>query len=497
MISHETKTISAAKATLSLARVATHLGVDLMGEDVNFSQLSINTRTLQPGELFIALSGEHFDAHQFIKQAEAKGACALVVEKNVDSSLPIIIVRDTRLALGNIAALWRSCFSLPVVAVTGSCGKTTVKEMISAIFNVRFSGKVLSTRGNLNNEIGVPLTLMRLNNEHQAAVVEMGANHQGEIAYLVNLLQPEIAVITNCAHAHIEGFGSIEGVSKAKGEIYSGLVNGGTAIINADDEYADYWFNLSQTISQQSDRQLEITRFGLKNSADVSATYHQTETGLNISITTPQGMVNLDLQQLGKHNVYNALAATAVTLAAGCELSDIKQGLESFTNVSGRLEQKQGINDSIIFDDTYNANPGSVKAGIEAIQNIPGDTIIILGDMGELGGGSKALHYHLGRDIAEFEVAQLYTLGSLSQATCEGFNKARTKQLQSANARHFATKDELIQMLNREINSSSVVLIKGSRSMGMESVAAAIELKNAGQIEKDSNKKLRGCHSCC
>jgi UDP-N-acetylmuramoyl-tripeptide--D-alanyl-D-alanine ligase len=490
MLTQDTKVTSVAgKTTLSLAQVATQLGVELIGEDVNFSQINVNTRTLQPGDLFVAIRGDHFDAHQFIKQAAAKGACGLVVETDINLQLPGIIVKDTRLALGYIASLWRSCFSLPVVAVTGSCGKTTVKEMISAIFNVRFGEKVLSTRGNLNNEIGVPLTLMRLNNEHQVAVIEMGANHQGEIAHLVNLLQPDIAVITNCAHAHIEGFGSIDNVAKAKGEIFSSLVNTGTAIINADDEYADYWIKLCQTITKESGRQLEVKTFGLNDTADVSATYHQTEAELAITLTAEQGTATIYLHQLGKHNVYNALAATAVTLAAGCELREVKQGLESFINVSGRLEHKQGINGSLIFDDTYNANPDSVKAGIEAIHHIPGNMIVILGDMAELGESSESIHYQLGTDLAEWELAQLYTFGQLSQATCKGFNHSRSKKHKTESAHCFATKEELIKALSKEINSSSVILVKGSRSMGMESVVAAIEL--------DQNKKLRGCHSCC
>ncbi len=482
--------------TLNLGQAAAHLQAELTGDEVNFSRVSINTRTLQPGDLFVAIRGEHFDAHQFLKQAEEKGACGLIVATDISSSLPLIKVRDTRLALGQIAALWRSCFSLPVIAVTGSCGKTSVKEMIGAILKIRYGNDVLLTQGNLNNDIGVPLTLMRLAPECRAAVIEMGANHQGEIAYLTDLVQPDIAVITNSANAHIEGFGSIEGVARAKGEIYSGLVRGGTAIINADDVFADYWIKSCQTINQQTSRQISIKTFAINNPADIRGTYAQAVNGLDIGMHTEQGSISLKLSQRGKHNVYNALAAAAVALAEGCELKDIKRGLEDFQHVSGRLEQKQGLNHSIIFDDTYNANPDSVKAGIEAIHQMQGNTMVILGDMGELGKNAEAMHYQLGQDIAELDIAQLYTVGNLSQAISEGFKKSRTKNQRPADVHFFSSKDELIKTVRKKINSSSVLLIKGSRSMGMEKVVAALE-SSRDEKANGQNSAQPGSHSCC
>ena len=486
--------------TLKLSQIAGALDVDLIGKDCAFSQVSINTRTVSEGDLFIAIKGENFDAHEYLQQAEEKGACAVVVEKTTELALPQLQVKDTRIALGQIASLWRDAFSLPVAAITGSCGKTTVKEMTTAIFQ-QATEQVLATKGNLNNDIGVPLTLMRLNNEHKMAVIEIGANHIGEIDQLVNYVKPDVAVITNVAHAHIEGFGSIEGVAKAKAEIYNGLENNGTAVINADDTFADYWQEYCQTlVSEKSNtKAIKTLSFGLDKPADISADYKPVDNGLELTIKTPNGEKVIHLKQYGKHNVYNALAATALALSLDCTLEQVKLGLENFSNVSGRLEQKAGIEDAIIFDDSYNANPGSVRAGIDAIQQLQGEAVLILGDMGELGEESEKLHYQLGIDAAKLGVKQLFTVGIKSNETCKGFNSVIEKN--DGKALHFSTKDELLHKVKNYLQHSSsgekehkrkIVLVKGSRTMGMESVVDALLQKNSKP--ENSNTTKKGAH---
>lgn len=471
------------KMHLSLSQVASVLGVDLIGEDCEFSQVSINTRTLQPGDLFVAIKGENFDAHDYLPQADAQGACGLVLEKDTTSTLPHIKVADSRKAFGDIASLWSSAFTLPIIAITGSCGKTTVKEMTAAILQAAYGSKqqqeaILATRGNLNNDIGVPLTLLRLNTAHKAAVIEMGANHIGEIKQLVDIVQPDVAVITNVAPAHIEGFGSIEGVAEAKAEIYTGIEEGGTAVVNADDIFASGW----QEKCKKMEKALNIISFGLNNPADISAQYQQTDYGQEIILNTPQGKQTVLLQQYGKHNVYNALAATAVTLSIGVSLEDIKTGLESFTNVAGRLEQKQGIHSALIFDDTYNANPGSVRAGIDAIRQVKGRHILVLGDMGELGDAAKKLHFELGQDAFTLGIDVLFTLGSLTEETHKGFV---TSGAESERAKHFNSKAEIIAELKKYISSEDIVLIKGSRTMKMEQIVAALVI----DADSDTHQK--------
>ncbi|MCU7938684.1 MAG: UDP-N-acetylmuramoyl-tripeptide--D-alanyl-D-alanine ligase [gamma proteobacterium symbiont of Bathyaustriella thionipta] len=483
------------KKTLTLSQVASVLGAELVGEDCSFSQVSINTRTVSEGDLFVAIKGENFDAHEYLEQAEEKGACAVIVEKTNTLTLPQLTVKDTRVALGHIASLWRDNFSLAVVAITGSCGKTTVKEMTTAIFQYA-KEQVLATKGNLNNDIGVPLTLMRLNEAHKMAVIEIGANHIGEINQLVHYVKPDVAVITNVAHAHIEGFGSIEGVAKAKAEIYNGLKTNGTAVINADDAFEDYWTNYCQTYAPE--KAIKLLTFGLDKPADISADFRPVKNGLELLIKTPGGKEIITLKQYGKHNVYNALAATAVALSSGCTLEQVKFGLENFKNVSGRLEQKQGIADSIIFDDSYNANPGSVRAGIDAIQQLEGDAILILGDMGELGEESEKLHYQLGIDAANMGVKKLFTVGVNSNETCKGFNSITQKQgVNDFNARHFSDKDELVSKvadyLYHSLDKKKIVLVKGSRSMAMESVVdALLEKESLGSEPLSENLTTKG-----
>lgn len=486
--------------SLAMSQVASVLGKELIGNDQIFSQVSINSRTIEKGALFVAIRGENFDAHQFIKQAEEKGACALIVEKKTDSDLAQICVPDSRAALAQIALLWRAKFSLPMIAITGSCGKTTVKEMTAEIMKSAFHGQseaVLATRGNFNNDIGVPLTLLRLCKTHRAAVLEIGANHSGEIKQLVALVQPDVAVITNAGHAHIEGFGSLQGVADAKAEIYSGLSDNGTAVINADDFFADQWL-AEQWLTEQeakanlmSDKAINILTFGLYKKADISADYKYTADGIELILKTPVGEQLILLTQFGRHNIYNALTAAAVSIAAGCSLIDIKKGLESFKNAPGRLEQKMGINGSLVFDDTYNANPASVTAGVNALQQMAQqqngtETIVLLGDMGELGDNSQQLHYQLGIDIAASGIKKLFTVGKYTHETYTAFlsgkNSSQTEtQNEHSIAMHFADKDELLKKITPLLHHKSMVLVKGSRSMEMESVVAALLAQEVGQ----------------
>ena len=475
--------------TLTLSQLAKALNTSLSGVDCVFSQVSINTRTMNKGDLFIAIKGDNFDAHHYIQEAIKKGACAIVLEDNklIDTltiRVPYLVVLDSRIALGQIASLWRNTLSLPIVAITGSCGKTTVKEMITAIFK-QAKEPILATKGNLNNNIGVPLTLMRLDEKQQMAVIEIGANHGGEIDQLVQYVAPDVAVITNAAHAHIEGFGSLEGVAHAKAEIYNGIKECGTAVINADDEFSDYWLNYCQTHLQK--KLLQCLTFGLDQDADISADYKQSPDGTDLTLQTPKGNINVMLKHYGKHTVYNALASSAVALSVGCTLTHIKQGLEAFNNISGRLEQKQGIADTLIFDDSYNANPDSVRAGIDALQQLEGHTFVILGDMGELGQQSESLHYQLGLDMAKMGVTKLLTLGHDSEATCKGFLSIKKDQ-----ATHFFKKEALIDdvknylyhRLKSNKKSKINMLVKGSRSMSMETIVDQLLLKESNNISQ-------------
>lgn len=481
--------------SLTMSQVASVLGKELIGNDQIFSQVSINSRTMQKGDLFVAIRGENFDAHQFINQAEEKGACGLIVEKKSASDLAQICVPDSRIALAQIALFWREKFFLAMIAITGSCGKTTVKEMTAAIMKSAFYGQseaVLATRGNFNNDIGVPLTLLRLCKTHRAAVLEIGANHSGEIKQLVALVQPDVAVITNAGYAHIEGFGSLQGVADAKAEIYSGLKDNGTAVINADDFFADQWLAEQRAKANlMSDKAIKIMTFGLHKKADISADYKHTADGVELKLKTPVGEQLILLKQFGRHNIYNALTAAAVSIAAGCSLIDIKKGLESFKNAPGRLEQKTGINGSLIFDDTYNANPASVKAGVNALQQMAQqedgiETIMLLGDMGELGDDSQQLHYQLGIDIADSGIKKLFTVGNDTHETYTAFlsgkNSSQTEiQNEHPIAMHFANKDELLKKITPLLHHKSMVLVKGSRSMGMESVVAALVTQEVEQ----------------
>lgn len=444
---------------MRLSEAADLLQAGLSGDDVEFSGCSTDTRSLTKGSLFIALRGENFDGHDFVEQAMQGGAVAALVEYDLsDKAAPIIIVEDSKEAMGKLASAWRNKFSLPVIAVTGSNGKSTVKEMLTSILSQHAS--VLSTWGNFNNDIGVPLTLFGLNEDHRFGVIEMGANHPGEINNLTTITRPDIALITLCAPAHIEGFGSIDGVADAKAEIFAGLSEDGVAIINADDNYAKVW------LEKIADHK-RLT-FGLNKSADVSADdLHMDEHSgcTQFTLTTACAQASVKLNLLGLHNVRNALAAAACCIALNIPLTQIRDGLQLMQAVKGRLQMKTGLNNSRIIDDTYNANPASLEVAIEVATATSNRSWLVMGDMGELGEIALVSHQQAGESARAAGIERLYALGELSKQAVLAFGSG---------AKHFADKEELIATLKAELSDGLTVLVKGSRAMAMEEIVQSL-----------------------
>jgi UDP-N-acetylmuramoyl-tripeptide--D-alanyl-D-alanine ligase len=441
-------------------------GPRTMAGDITVNGVSSDSRKIAQGDLFIALRGEHFDGYAFVGIAAQAGAAAAMV--NADSCqvppqnageqqavIPLVLVEDTRMALGRLAGWWRSRFSIPVVAITGSNGKTTVKEMLASILReaAGSADAVLATRGNLNNDIGMPLTLLRMNETHLYAVIEMGMNHPGEIDYLTRIAVPDVALTNNASGAHLEGLGSVEAVAQAKGEIFAGLRHHGTAVINSDDSHAQIWRTLAGAHP--------LLEFGLNANADVSGTWHPHGDGLRLDVTAPQGMFVADLQVPGKHNALNALAATAAATVLNIPLETIAAGLEKFSGVAGRLQRKTALHGASLIDDTYNANPSSMRAAINVLAQAPGKRILVLGDMGELGDESAALHAGIGAEARRAGIEKLYALGALSVNTVREFGSG---------AQHFGQIEDLQDALEDELDANTTVLIKGSRFMKMERV---------------------------
>ncbi len=443
---------------MKLSEAAACLKASYLGEDVEFTGCSSNSRELHAGELFIALKGERFDGHDFIQDAEQHGASAALIERQDDVSLPMIHVSDTRYAMGSLAQYWRKNFNIPLVAITGSNGKTTVKEMLASI--LKLQAPVLATQGNLNNDIGVPLTLFGLGDEHRYAVIEMGANQPGEIERLSRIAQPTVAVITQCAPAHLEGFGSIDGVARAKAEIYENLEPTGIAVVNADDPYADFWREKITDLKQFS--------FGIEKPADLTASsirQSNTSSKTDFVMSSSVGSLDISLSLLGRHNVLNALAASACAICLDIEPQFIKQGLENMLTATGRLQFKLGMNNSRIIDDTYNANPASFDAAIKVLSEFQGKRWLVLGDMRELGQEAEQLHRDVGAMAAASGIERLYALGDLSHASIQSFGHG---------AQHYQVVDELIEKIRAEINQDVTLLIKGSRAMQMERIVNAL-----------------------
>lgn len=428
-------------------------------DEVRFQGLATDTRVLPAGALFIALCGERFDGHEFLPVAQARGAAgALVSRLQPDRALPQIVVPDTLIALGRLAAGWRQHFRSPLIALTGSNGKTTVKEMLASILAAGRPESVLATRGNLNNHIGVPLTLGRLGSEDYA-VIEMGANHAGEIAYLTALACPDVALITNAGPAHLEGFGSLDGVARAKGEIYAGLSDEGIAVINAEDAYADYWRSLN--------RGRTLIDFGLHRPARVRGELLP-GFGNRFRLDLDEAVVEIRLPLAGRHNVLNALAAAAAAYAVGVTPERIRDGLQRMQAVQGRLGALPGPYGSTLFDDTYNANPASLEAGLAALTAESGPHWLVLGDMAELGIQAEELHAAAGRLARRMGIERLFTLGPLSALAATAFG---------ADARAHADLPPLLDNLRAALVQAVApprMLIKGSRSMRMERVVEAL-----------------------
>ena len=460
---------------ITVQEAASMLNAHWYGDNLVFSDLSTDSRQIKAGDLFVALSGDRFDGHDFISDTIERGAVAALVARNIEKTkLPQhfgwIQVANTRQALGHLASQWRDRFLLQLVAVTGSNGKTTVKEMIASIFvKAIFQqlnstsdspiDKVLATIGNLNNEIGVPLTLLRLRQQHAYAVIEMGMNHAGEIAYLTQLAKPDIAVITNAGAAHIEGLGSVESVAHAKGEIFQGLGKSGIAIINADDDYAQLWCHLAGS--------RQIISFGLNPKAQVRADYRPQASSNKWILKFPKAESEVELQVLGQHNVMNALAAAAVALGAGINEQIIVEGLSAFSGVKGRMQKKSGLHQATLIDDTYNANPTSVSAALSVLAHLPGRKILVLGDMGELGVEGADLHRKIGEEASRAGIEKLLALGELSANAAEGFGKGAT---------HFSNIDELLEEAEKLLGHNVTMLVKGSRFMKMERVIQRFEV---------------------
>ncbi len=440
---------------MQLSRLQQLTAGELRGEDRSFSGVSTDTRTLQPGELFFALKGPNFNGNNFVQLAAQKQACAAVVSEPVVSSLPSLQVADTRIALGQLGRHVRQQSQARIVALTGSQGKTTVKEMTAAI--LQQAGAVLSTQGNLNNDYGVPLTLLRLEAAHEFAVIELGANAGGEIAYTTALAQPDIAHITCVAPTHVEGFGSLQGVAEAKAEIWQGLHEKGVAVLNLDDS------NIMRNFMPRRDlRVVTISAIG-KALADYRIE-HMVDHGLagsHFVLQAPQGTVSIALSLPGRHNAANALAAAALALEAGATLAQVKAGLEAMHSVKGRLVIKRGRYQSVILDDTYNASPASFKAAIDVLATQPGIRIVAAGDMGELGELKVSGHREVGDYAKACGIEHFYATGTLMQEALAAFGPS---------AVHAADWSQLGSLLADKLNAQVSVLVKGSRSAGMERV---------------------------
>jgi len=442
---------------MKLSKTAEIIGGSLQGQDSEFQSVSINTRTLLPGDLFFAIRGPNFDGHDFVEQAAEKSAVAAVVSAPSSASIPLLMVNDTRQALADLAAYHRMQCPATMISVTGSCGKTTTKALLSSIFSQQ--DQTLSNASSFNNEIGVPLTLLQLKPEHRYAICEVGANHPGEIATLTHIVKPDVAMITNAAAAHLDGFGDVEGVACAKGEIFQGLNADGIAVINADDAHANFWKK------QVGDHR--VITFGIHHKADVMATDIRFDSQVQptFRLVLPNGETDVTLQLIGEHNVMNALAAATAAYAQGISIDKIKMGLESANAVSRRLVEKVGYAGATIIDDTYNANPLSTSAAISLLAKRKGDSVFVLGDLLELGDRADQFHTELGQQAEQNGIHRLYCFGEHSRYAAEAFGE---------NAYHFEDQEELLKALRDYLNENVTVLIKGSNSMGMDKIAKAL-----------------------
>ena len=441
--------------------------------NVNALRIHTDTRSLQPGDLFVALKGGQFDAHDFLFQARADGAVAAIAQQGLaEAGFAGIEVADTRLALGQIAAGWRSQFSLPLIAVTGSNGKTTVTQMIAAILRSWKQEAAFATEGNFNNDIGVPLTLLRLRALHQIGVIELGMNHPGEIAYLAGLVQPAVALVNNAQREHLEFMGTVDAVAKENGAVLALLSANAVAVFPADDAYTAVWQRLAGA--------RQLLTFSLAGPADVTATAQWTSGGWHVGAQTPSGALEFALHIAGRHNVKNALAAVACAMAAGVPLAFIASGLSAFVPVKGRSRalsvQVHGHKLTVI-DDTYNANPDSMQAAIEVLAELPGPQLLVMGDMGEVGDQGRQFHEEAGRHARALGISRLFTLGEQSRVASAAFGDGR----------HFNNMAELIAAVVIEMPQVASIVVKGSRFMKMERVVQAV-MAAGDELQKEDKK---------
>ncbi|HYA46945.1 MAG TPA: UDP-N-acetylmuramoyl-tripeptide--D-alanyl-D-alanine ligase [Burkholderiales bacterium] len=448
---------------MSLREAARAIGAGVRGEDVLFESVSTDSRTLARNALFVALRGERFDAHRFIGAARERGAVAAMVDQDSgpgieNRDLPFIVVENTRLALGRLAAQWRARFEIPLIVVTGSNGKTTVKEMIAAILRAYLGGtRVLATEGNLNNEIGLPLTLLTLRKEHAAAVIELGMNHPGETAYLAAIAAPSVALVNNAQREHQEFMSSVAEVAREHGAVFQALKPGGIAVINADDEFAGYWRGLLAG--------RPVRDFGIDRPAQVTGRFAARNFGSEIELSTPEGTARIALSIDGRHNVLNALAAAACALAAGAHVEAVVRGLNGFRAVGGRTQRRTISSGASLIDDSYNANPDSLRAAIDVLAAFPEPRLLVLGDMGEVGARGAEFHEEIGQYARQRGIDRLYAIGDLSRSTVRTFGLG---------ARHFAEIADLIAAVRGDLRPRATVLVKGSRFMRMERVVQAL-----------------------
>jgi UDP-N-acetylmuramoyl-tripeptide--D-alanyl-D-alanine ligase len=447
---------------MGLQEVQTLTGGQLSGADVFFNGVSIDSRTIKAGELFIAISGENFNGNNFVSAAAEKNAVAAITTEKVETTLPTLQVEDSRIALGKLGAFNRELSDAKVIALTGSQGKTTVKEMTASI--LASCGEVLKTQGNLNNDLGAPLTLLKLEAMHQFAVIELGANVPGEIAYTSALTKPHIAHITNIAPTHLEGFGDLDGVARAKGEIWKSLADEGIAVLNIDDAYGSQWME-----KLKSRHFVSISALGKAN-ADykVKELYFDGAMHSSFNLITPQGSIEIKLPLPGQHNVANAIAAAALSMQAGADLNAVKQGLENMRSVSGRMNSMSGLNNSILIDDSYNASPSSFKAAIDVLAEHEGTTIIAMGEMGELGAEADQAHANVGFYAKDKGINYLFGVGALCESALSGF---------AGEGKISSDLEELAEHVKPMLNQQVKVLIKGSRSAGMDKLVQLLKAK--------------------
>jgi UDP-N-acetylmuramoyl-tripeptide--D-alanyl-D-alanine ligase len=438
----------------------------LLGGDREFTELAIDSRTLTSGQLFAALRGEHTDGHAFIDAAAAAGAAGAIVQRRAEAPLSQIVVPNVELAMARTAHVARAQFAGPVIGVAGSNGKTTVKEMLAGIMGQ--IGPCLATRGNLNNHLGVPMTLLRLDASHRSAVIEMGANRRGDVEQLVQIARPSIGLITNAGAEHLEGFGSLEGAARAEGEMVSGLSASGVAVINADDAYASLW---------RSSTAARVCTFGLRQEADFRAEELRFDVGTQgfctrFVLRAPGGRVPVTLALAGRHNVSNALAAAAAAVSAGAQLAQVASGLSQMRPVRGRLQLGRTRHGAWIIDDSYNANPSSVRAGLEVLSELPGRRWLVLGDMAELGAVAAESHREIGELARSLGIERLYSFGALAALAAESFGDG---------ARRFGDAAELSRTLDAELDADVRVLVKGSRVNRLERVVEALLAADAAR----------------